>query len=53
MVTNARGKFTAFEGILKLDGKCPTRSEVLAQAVRNGTCMSPARISSMLRRSLS
>ncbi|MFC5200248.1 YceI family protein [Streptomyces kaempferi] len=27
MVTNVRGKFTAFEGILKLDGKCPARSE--------------------------
>ncbi|MFF5139604.1 YceI family protein [Streptomyces sp. NPDC013157] len=27
MVTNVRGIFTAFEGILKLDGGCPTRSE--------------------------
>ncbi|MEU2737956.1 YceI family protein [Streptomyces sp. NPDC007095] len=27
MVTNVRGKFTAFEGILKLDGSRPTRSE--------------------------
>ncbi|MEU9149475.1 YceI family protein [Streptomyces sp. NPDC048417] len=27
MVTNVRGKFTAFEGIVKLDGECPTRSE--------------------------
>ncbi|WP_406431240.1 YceI family protein [Streptomyces sp. NBC_00631] len=26
MVTNVCGKFTAFEGILKLDGECPTRS---------------------------
>jgi polyisoprenoid-binding protein YceI len=27
MVTNVRGKFTAFEGLLKLDGASPTRSE--------------------------
>ncbi|MBX7554584.1 YceI family protein [Streptomyces sp. NPDC004232] len=27
MVTNVRGKFTVFEGLLKLDGTRPTRSE--------------------------
>ncbi|MFG3019355.1 YceI family protein [Streptomyces sp. NPDC048254] len=27
MVTNVRGKFTAFEGLVKLDGEYPTRSE--------------------------
>ncbi|WP_416982616.1 YceI family protein [Streptomyces sp. T028] len=27
MIANVRGKFTAFEGILKLDGTRPTRSE--------------------------
>lgn len=27
MITNVRGKFTAFEGLLKLDGADPTRSE--------------------------
>ncbi|WP_151483736.1 YceI family protein [Streptomyces albicerus] len=27
MITNVRGKFTEFEGILKLDGAHPTRSE--------------------------
>ncbi|MFF2124319.1 YceI family protein [Streptomyces olivochromogenes] len=27
MITNVRAKFTAFEGLLKLDGHCPARSE--------------------------
>ncbi len=27
MITNVRGKFTAFEGLLRLDGTHPTRSE--------------------------
>ncbi|GGN48071.1 polyisoprenoid-binding protein [Streptomyces albiflavescens] len=27
MITNVRGNFTAFEGLLKLDGRQPTRSE--------------------------
>ncbi|MEU2618422.1 YceI family protein [Streptomyces sp. NPDC007157] len=32
MVTNVRGKFTAFEGIVKLDGEFPTRSEAYLSA---------------------
>ncbi|MFD9508618.1 YceI family protein [Streptomyces mirabilis] len=27
MITNVRAEFTAFEGLFKLDGRCPTRSE--------------------------
>ncbi|MFE2966869.1 YceI family protein [Streptomyces sp. NPDC059340] len=48
MITNVRAKFTAFEGLLKLDGRRPTRSEAYL-SVQTG---SPATTSSVtLRRS--
>ncbi len=36
MVTNVRAEFTAFEGLLKLDGRRPTRSEAYL-SVRTGS----------------